>query len=50
MAGGIIPEKDIAPMKTLGIREIFLPGTLDADTGGLHPEGGERTGIGKRDP
>jgi methylmalonyl-CoA mutase C-terminal domain/subunit len=27
VAGGIIPEKDIVPMKTLGIREIFLPGT-----------------------
>ena len=27
LAGGIIPQKDIAPMKDLGIREIFLPGT-----------------------
>jgi methylmalonyl-CoA mutase C-terminal domain/subunit len=27
VAGGIIPEKDIVPMKALGIREIFLPGT-----------------------
>jgi len=27
LAGGIIPDKDIAPMKALGIREIFLPGT-----------------------
>ena len=27
VAGGIIPEKDIAPLKRLGIREIFLPGT-----------------------
>jgi methylmalonyl-CoA mutase C-terminal domain/subunit len=27
LAGGIIPEKDIAPLKALGIREIFLPGT-----------------------
>jgi methylmalonyl-CoA mutase C-terminal domain/subunit len=27
LAGGIIPEKDIAPLKQLGIREIFLPGT-----------------------
>jgi methylmalonyl-CoA mutase C-terminal domain/subunit len=27
VAGGIIPEKDIAPLKQLGIREIFLPGT-----------------------
>ena len=27
LAGGIIPEKDIAPLKAMGIREIFLPGT-----------------------
>ncbi len=27
VAGGIIPEKDIAPLKGLGVREIFLPGT-----------------------
>ena len=27
LAGGIIPDKDIAVMKALGIREIFLPGT-----------------------
>jgi len=27
VAGGIIPEKDIAPLKALGVREIFLPGT-----------------------
>jgi methylmalonyl-CoA mutase, C-terminal domain len=27
LAGGIIPEKDIGPLKALGIREIFLPGT-----------------------
>jgi methylmalonyl-CoA mutase C-terminal domain/subunit len=27
LAGGIIPNKDLAPMKALGIREIFLPGT-----------------------
>jgi methylmalonyl-CoA mutase C-terminal domain/subunit len=27
LAGGIIPGKDIGPMKALGIREIFLPGT-----------------------
>jgi len=26
-AGGIIPEQDIAKLKALGIREIFLPGT-----------------------
>jgi methylmalonyl-CoA mutase C-terminal domain/subunit len=27
LAGGIIPEKDIEPLKRIGIREIFLPGT-----------------------
>jgi methylmalonyl-CoA mutase C-terminal domain/subunit len=27
IAGGIIPDKDIDPLKKLGIREIFLPGT-----------------------
>jgi len=27
LAGGIIPDKDIAPLKALGIRAIFLPGT-----------------------
>ena len=27
VAGGIIPDKDIAPLKRLGVREIFLPGT-----------------------
>ena len=27
LAGGIIPDKDIAARKALGIREIFLPGT-----------------------
>jgi len=26
-AGGIIPEQDIAHLKAMGIREIFLPGT-----------------------
>ena len=26
-AGGIIPEQDIANLKSIGIREIFLPGT-----------------------
>lgn len=29
-AGGIIPEKDIAALKEMGIREIFLPGTSTA--------------------
>lgn len=27
LAGGIIPEEDIAPLKALGIGEIFGPGT-----------------------
>jgi methylmalonyl-CoA mutase C-terminal domain/subunit len=27
VAGGIFPDKDIAPLKALGVREIFLPGT-----------------------
>src|SRR6202171_6718999 len=27
LAGGIIPDKDIEPLKALGIREIFLQGT-----------------------
>ena len=27
LAGGIIPEDDIAPLKAMGIREIFGPGT-----------------------
>jgi methylmalonyl-CoA mutase, C-terminal domain len=31
LAGGIIPDKDIAPLKALGIREIFLPGTPTQD-------------------
>ena len=26
-AGGIIPEQDIPKLKSMGIREIFLPGT-----------------------
>ena len=26
-AGGIIPERDIAPLKAAGVDEIFLPGT-----------------------
>ena len=29
-AGGIIPEQDIANLKAMGIREIFLPGTPTA--------------------
>jgi methylmalonyl-CoA mutase C-terminal domain/subunit len=29
-AGGIIPEQDVAKLKEMGIREIFLPGTPTA--------------------
>jgi methylmalonyl-CoA mutase C-terminal domain/subunit len=29
-AGGIIPEQDIPKLKSMGIREIFLPGTPTA--------------------
>lgn len=30
-AGGIIPDKDMEPLKAAGIDEIFLPGTVTAD-------------------
>ena len=29
-AGGIIPERDIAPLKAAGVDQIFLPGTSTA--------------------
>jgi len=29
--GGIIPERDIGPLKAQGIREVFLPGTSTED-------------------
>jgi methylmalonyl-CoA mutase C-terminal domain/subunit len=32
VVGGIIPEKDIAPLKKAGVREIFLPGTSTGRT------------------
>ena len=32
VVGGIIPEKDIAPLKSKGVREIFLPGTSTSAT------------------
>ena len=32
VVGGIIPEKDIAPLKARGVREIFLPGTTTGAT------------------
>jgi len=30
--GGIIPEKDIAPLRASGVKEIFLPGTTTTAT------------------
>jgi methylmalonyl-CoA mutase C-terminal domain/subunit len=43
LAGGIIPDKDIAPMKALGIRGIFLPGTpTQALVDFIRKEAGER--------
>jgi len=32
VVGGIIPDKDIAPLKAKGVREVFLPGTSTAAT------------------
>ena len=32
VVGGIIPEKDIATLKALGVKEIFLPGTSTTAT------------------
>ncbi len=32
VVGGIIPEKDIAPLKEKGVRAIFLPGTTTGET------------------
>jgi methylmalonyl-CoA mutase C-terminal domain/subunit len=42
VAGGIIPEQDIARLKAMGIREIFLPGTptsacVEAIRNAVHP-------------
>src|SRR5713226_8694623 len=31
LVGGIIPEADIAPLKKVGVAEIFLPGTSTQD-------------------
>jgi methylmalonyl-CoA mutase C-terminal domain/subunit len=31
LLGGIIPEADVAALKTAGIAEIFLPGTSTQD-------------------
>jgi methylmalonyl-CoA mutase C-terminal domain/subunit len=32
VVGGIIPDKDIAPLKAKGVRDVFLPGTSTAAT------------------
>lgn len=32
VVGGIIPDKDIAPLKAKGVRDVFLPGTSTAST------------------
>jgi len=43
LAGGIIPDKDIAGLKSLGVREIFLPGTpTQALVDYIQREAGER--------
>lgn len=31
LVGGIVPEDDIAPLKTQGVAEVFLPGTSTED-------------------
>jgi methylmalonyl-CoA mutase C-terminal domain/subunit len=37
IGGGIVPEKDIAKLKALGVREVFLPGTsLEAIVSWVH--------------
>ena len=28
IGGGIVPERDISKLKAIGVREVFLPGTL----------------------
>ena len=48
VAGGIIPEKDIAPMKALGIREIFLPGTSTQTLVNYIRGAAEEKMVGKR--
>ena len=32
VVGGIIPEKDLAPLREKGVKEIFLPGTSTGRT------------------
>ena len=31
LVGGIVPQEDIAPLKAIGVSEIFLPGTSTED-------------------
>lgn len=31
LVGGIVPKEDIAPLKALGVSEVFLPGTSTED-------------------
>ena len=31
LVGGIVPQEDIAPLKTKGVSEVFLPGTSTED-------------------
>jgi methylmalonyl-CoA mutase, C-terminal domain len=31
LVGGIVPQEDIAPLKELGVSEVFLPGTSTED-------------------
>jgi methylmalonyl-CoA mutase C-terminal domain/subunit len=41
--GGIIPDKDIGPLRAMGIREVFLPGASTQDiVAFLRREVGER--------
>jgi methylmalonyl-CoA mutase C-terminal domain/subunit len=32
VVGGIIPQKDIEPLKVSGVKEVFLPGTTTTAT------------------
>lgn len=45
VVGGIIPDKDIAPLKAKGVRDVFLPGTSTAFTvDAIRRLAGERAG------
>ena len=46
VVGGIIPDKDIAPLKAKGVRDVFLPGTSTASTvDAIRRLAGERAGA-----